>query len=296
MPDSLPPALRLLARFWLEEVRPADAATISALPELAEALPATDAAALAALAVEYQRLFGFNLPPYESVFVDPSGMLTAPATARVEALYRQAGWLPPRARVGAPDHLGLELLALADWLEAGQAGPAHRLHVSHLALWAPVFVLTLRRLSPPPFYAVLGELTAELLLAALPGGLPGDPFPVLPHPGDEETCDLPGLVRRLLTPYYAGLYLAREDIARLSRSLDLPAAVGDRPHMLATLFRQAGEFDLLPALLDRLRRLLHETGAAYEAWATDYPAWSPYADAWRARLAGGRELLDILSL
>lgn len=286
----MPPALRLLARFWLEEVRPADVATIAALPGLAETLPATGPAALAGLAVEYQRLFGFNLPPYESVFVDPSAMLLAPATARVEALYRQAGWLPPPARVGAADHLGLELLALADWLAAGQTGPAHRLHAGHLALWAPALALTLRRLSPPPFYAALGELTAELLLAALPPNLAPDPFP---PPAADEAGDLAGLVGHLLTPCRAGLYLAREDIARLSRGLDLPLAVGDRPRMLETLFRQAGEYDQLPALLDGLRRLLHQAGAACEAWAADYPAWSPYAAAWRARLAGSLEKLDI---
>ena len=288
MSDSLPPALRLLARFWLEEVRPADVATISALPDLAGALPVADTAALTGLAVEYQRLFGFNLPPYESAFVDPSGMLLAPATARVEALYRQAGWLPPPARVGAPDHLGLELLALADWLAAGQPGPARQLHAGHLALWAPVFVLTLRRLSPPLFYAALGELTAELLLATLPDGAACS-FPV--SPAGEDDGDLAGLVRHLLTPCQAGLYLAREDIARLSRGLDLPLAVGDRPRMLETLFRQAGEYDLLPALLDRLHHLLHEAGAAYEALATDYPAWTPCAAAWRARLAGTGEKL-----
>lgn len=290
--DSLSPALRLLARFWLEEVRPADVATIAALPGLAETLPAAGAAALTGLAVEYQRLFGFNLPPYESVFVDPSGMLLAPATARVEALYRQAGWLPPPARVGAADHLGLELLALADWLAAGQTGPARQLYANHLAVWAPALALTLGRLSPPPFYAALGELTVELLLAGLPHHLAADPLP-MPPPAGDEADDLAGLVRHLLTPCRAGLYLAREDIARLSRGLDLPLAVGDRPRMLETLFRQAGEYDQLPALLDRLRRLLHQAGAAYEAWATDYPAWTPYAAAWRARLLDSEKKLDI---
>ena len=107
----------ILGYFWLEEVRSDDAATIAGLPELAHALGSTDAVALTDLAVEYQRLFGSNLPPYESVFVDPTAMLMAPATSRVRALYQQAGWTPPAdVRAGALDHLGLELLALADWL------------------------------------------------------------------------------------------------------------------------------------------------------------------------------------
>src|SRR5262245_57567155 len=83
-------ALRLLSHFWLEEVRPDDLATITALSPLAETLPNPNPATLTDLAVEYQRLFGFNLPPYESVFIDPSMMLLAPATARVQTLYQQA--------------------------------------------------------------------------------------------------------------------------------------------------------------------------------------------------------------
>ena len=56
------------------------------------------------------------MAPYESVFVDPSAMLDAPATARVVTLYKRAGWAPPPgARVAAMDHIGLELRALADF-------------------------------------------------------------------------------------------------------------------------------------------------------------------------------------
>jgi len=80
MTGSFISALRLLGHFWLEEIKADDAETIAALPELAQTLPHIDSAALTDLAAEYQRLFGFNLPPYESVFIDPSVMLMAPAT------------------------------------------------------------------------------------------------------------------------------------------------------------------------------------------------------------------------
>lgn len=320
MTDPFIPALRLLSHFWLEEVRPADLPTIAALPELAAALPQTNQAALSDLAVEYQRLFGFNLHPYESIFIDPSVMLLAPATARVQVLYREAGWTPPaQLRVGAPDHVGLELLALAELKAEAKEdfiGLAHRLQTEHLALWVPAFILTLRRLAPHPFYAILGELTLELLLATLPAGLPSsplaDPFPALPPPpvfkdrlnpdleveenidtstGSETGLGLRELVRRLLTPCEAGLFLTREDIARISRNLDLPNMMGERASMLETLFRQAGEYQLVPALLDYLRRLLAEVDTAYQGWAEEYPAWTPYAQAWRRRVAAAQAVL-----
>ncbi|MEM7349038.1 MAG: molecular chaperone TorD family protein [Chloroflexota bacterium] len=321
-------ALRILAHFWLEEVRPNDAEIITALPELATALPDTSIATLDELAVEYQRLFGFNLPPYESIFIDPSAMLMAPATERVQALYRQGQWrVPSDTRTGAPDHIGVELLALADWLEARKAPFAHQLQTEHLALWVPPFVLALQRLSPHPFYIALSDLTVDLVLATLPMGKPDSPdnlFPDLPPPpvykGSGETAfdliqDIPTdtelqapidpnefsegnsdvdkgddsvslrrLIKGFLPPREAGLFITREDLARISQALELPISMGERYIMLETLFRQAGQYDLLPTLFEQLTRLLVTTKADYDRLAEEYPNWRPYAQAWNNRL------------
>jgi TorA maturation chaperone TorD len=309
MTNSIINALRLLAHFWLEEVKIDDADTVIALPELADTLPQTNAAALTDLAVEYQRLFGFNLPPYESIFIDPSAMLMAPATERVKSVYQQANWTPPAGmRTGAPDHLGLELLALADGLDAGQTGPAHRLHTEHLALWVPAFALALQRLSPHPFYATLADLSVDLLLSTLPEAeiaTNRDPFPVLPPPPvyrgtdepppaspDETKIGLRNIVKKLLLPCQAGLFITREDIAHLGQTLDLPGTMGERLRMLESLFRLAGQYELVPALLGQLKILLNETGAAYRNWATEYPAWTIYAQAWRKRLSASQNVLE----
>jgi TorA maturation chaperone TorD len=332
MSDPIPEAFRLLGRFWLEEVQPDDLTLISALPELAQALPTPDTETLTDLAVEYQRLFGFNLPPYESVFIDPSAMLMAPATSRVQTLYRQAGWTPPpTARAGAPDHLGLELTALADWMETGWNHLARQLHIRHLALWVPAFTQALHRPAPHLFYATLGSLTLELLLGTLPPDpVPGDvdPFPDLPPPptyqdhgmpsppssvqdmgsqSETEYADSPpvdevqetaiglrDIVRHLLTPRDAGLYLTRDDLVRISHALDLPGAMGDRSRMLETLFRQAGQYDLAPKLLDQLTRLLKEAEVTYQAWAHEHPDWAPYAQAWSGRVVSTQATLNAL--
>ncbi len=311
--EPLAEALRILGRFWLEEVQPHDLKLISALPELARTLPKADSDTLSDLAVEYQRLLGFNLPPYESVFIDPTAMLMAPATQVVQMLYRQAEWTPPAdARAGALDHLGLELLALANWLDEGRTELARRLQTRHLALWVPAFSLALRRLAPHPFYAELSNLTLGLLLGTLPlEPIPSDtdPFPRLPPPQsyqdqgmpspstdthEEMTVGLRDVVRRLLTPHFAGMYMTRQDIAHISRVLDLPGVMGERSRMLETLFRLAGQYELIPALFDQLTRLLEDAGAAYQTWADEYPVWAPYAHAWRCRVASVQLTLNKL--
>lgn len=333
MNDPVPRALRLLGRFWLEEVRPDDLTLISALPELAQALPTPDSHTLTDLAVEHQRLFGFNLPPYESVFVDPSCMLMAPATRRVQTLYHQADRTPPtNARTGAPDHLGLELTALADWMEDGRDHLARQLHTRHLALWVPAFTQAFQRLVPHPFYATLGSLTLDLLLATLPPDpVPSDvdPFPDLPplptyedhgtsfppnsvhvmgsqpetsdadSPPTDEAQETPislhDIVRHLLTPRDAGLYLTRDDLVRISYTLDLPVVMGDRSRMLESLFRLAGQYDLAPKLFDQLTGLLEEAQVAYSAWAYEHPVWAPYGQSWNGRVVSTQATLNSLN-
>lgn len=326
MNDPIPEAFRLLGRFWLEEARTDDLTLIAALPELAEALPTPATDTLTDLAVEYQRLFGFNLPPYESVFVDPSGMLMAPATSRVQVLYHQADWTPPTSvRTGAPDHLGLELTALADWIEKGRDHLAHQLHTRHLALWVPAFTQALQRLVPHPFYATLGKLTLDLLLATLPPDpvpFDVDPFPDLPPPltyqdhgmspppssvqvtgvdspppdeAQETLISLRDILRHLLTPRDAGLYLTRDDLARIGHALDLPGVMGDRFRMLETLFQLVGQYDLSPALFEQLARLVEEAQVTYSAWVYEYPDWAAYGRAWDGRLVSTQATLSSLN-
>jgi TorA maturation chaperone TorD len=315
-----------LSHFWLEEIRPEDLETIKSLPPLEQTLPDLNSDDLTDLAVEHQRLFGFNLPPYESVFIDPSAMLMAPATERIQTLYRHYGWqMPPELRAGAPDHIGVELLALADWLDLDQLAPARQLHGQHLALWGPPFILTLQRLSPHTFYQTLAELTLDLLLTTLPDtAIPAEAnlLPALPPPpvyhgtgerllksrpeisreisgspaqttgGEDPPAGGPGeMVKQLLAPRSAGLFFTRADLAGIGQRLDLPVVVGDRFKMMQSLFRQTVQYELAPDLLEQLDRLLTQVDAAYRDLGADYPHWTPYAEAWRDRLSVTRSTL-----
>jgi thymidylate kinase len=65
--------------------------------------------------------------------------------------------------------------------------------------------------------------------------------------------------------------------------------------MLETLFRQAGEYDLVPALFERLQQFLEQTQTQYQELAAEYPVWEIYAVAWQNRLANTQAILKELT-
>ncbi|MCG8347238.1 MAG: molecular chaperone TorD family protein [Chloroflexales bacterium] len=137
--------------------------------------------ALEDLQVEYQRLFGINVYPYESIFIDRELMLNSAATDRVVRLYQACGFDTLPAHVGAADHLGLELRLMAhlivaeryaagradetavQWARAQQARCLHE----HLARWAPILAQSLVRVATQPLYSAAATLTTELVLTDL---------------------------------------------------------------------------------------------------------------------------------
>ncbi|HEX5501985.1 MAG TPA: molecular chaperone TorD family protein [Thermomicrobiales bacterium] len=332
-------AYDLFARLYLDEPDAALARELRDLPGFAACVPPDEAlpAWLDGVAVEHQRLFGQNVYPYESVFVDPELLLNTAATERVVRFYRLGGFDPAGARAGAPDHLGLELrclghlVALEDRADGGGdragAARARRLQArclrEHLARWAPVCCLAVRRVTAEPLYRELADLTVDLVLGDLatlapPGGAPDptagtavdrDSAPETPDEppdgvlrpdvltGASEADEGPGLnriVRDLVTPARSGLLLARADLGRVARALGLPLALGDRFQMLRDLFTAAGQYGHLPTLLDALAALVGEADGALAALAAAHPAWAPYGAHWRRRLDGSRALIAAL--
>ncbi len=308
----------LLARLYLGEIDAELAAELAALPGfdalLASSPPTTHHPLLTSLAVEYQRLFGLEVYPYESLFVDDDLMLNTAATDRVVALYEDCGFEVGAARVGAADHLGLELrlmgeLAQAEAEAAGDAARrawARRMQArcldEHLAAWAPLCALTLARVAREPVYQLVAALTAELVTADVAeyGAQReegGDPSAVTLHASRSALDDEPGigaLVRELLTPARVGLWLCRSDIRAVGQALGLPAPIGERVAMLRGLFQAAGEYEQVPALLAALDAVWTAMGESVAALVAQSPGWSGYASPWQARLAYGRTRLAAL--
>lgn len=146
------------------------------LSELRQALP-QDASGVAALAIEYTRLFGAvgpdhgPLPPYESVHRDTS-------QAAVSEFYAEAG-LATFDAAAPPDHLGVEvrLMALlchgesASWRgghskQARLALENERAFLDrHLLAWAPRYLETLERAARHPLYRALAGTARRFVCA-----------------------------------------------------------------------------------------------------------------------------------
>ncbi len=279
---------------------------LAAVPDLAGVLPEPFDADEAAAA--HYRLFGRDVLPYASVFLDAAGRLGGAVTEAVQHAYLRAGWTAGRHDEAA-DHLAQELAFLAflagaeaEALEDGLPAEAARMrrHArafldAHLLPWLPAFVQAVQQ-QEDPFYTALAGLTLELALdhRAAPDTAGGAPRPALPPPPpllDEARTGLKDIAAYLVTTAWSGLYLGQADLARLGRTVQVPRGFGARAQTLHHLLETAVTFDRLPALLDALRDRAAAGQAAYEALAADHPVLREIAAAWRERLAGTVHLL-----
>ncbi|MCS6843429.1 MAG: molecular chaperone TorD family protein [Caldilineales bacterium] len=218
-------AFQLFAELYRSGLTPALLEQVQALPELAAVAPhpyVPDEAA-----ASFHTLFGLNVFPYQSIFLDPAGLLGGPETDRVRVSYRGMGFAADEASEPA-DHLAYELDALAFLCHAeaeawedgrgDMAARAQQLQADflkeHLLRWLPAFVAAVQR-QGDPFYAQLADLTLALAVERRRGlaeqqiaaGRPAGDGAVLvlrPRPGvngaaADPTAETPaGRVERLL--------------------------------------------------------------------------------------------------
>ncbi len=300
-------AYRLLSQLLLHGVTPALLPHIMALPELRQPLPPVfdpDAAA-----ADHQRLVGFTLFPYESVFRHPSGLLGGPLTAAAAQTYHQHAFTPPAA--AAADHIGVELAFLAflcggeaNARRAGQqpngvaAWQSHqrRFLQTRLLPWLPPLAVALQQ-QPLPFYQAVGEMLLELAadharalgIEAAPDD--DDAAASAALLADDKTS-LRDIARFLLTPPHSGVWLSREDVARLARQQQLPRGFGEREQMLLNALRAAAQYDALPAFVASLHDHWRDWQAAYRALAAQWPPLAPFIVCWQARSHNAGTLLS----
>jgi TorA maturation chaperone TorD len=319
----------LLADLFLQGLTAGTLPYLQAIPEIAAVLP-PDFDQDEAAADHYQ-LFGFNVFPYQSIFLHPAGLLGGPITDEVVRSYNQAGFATgpagSQAADESPDHLGYELrlmtflcAAEADAWDDGLPFVVTALAVTqrafldqHLLQWLPPFVLAVEQ-QDQPLYGRLARLTLELAAGhrqSLAGpigpsaALPPErdcPFVVtalaVPVPdllADEKT-GLREIAAYLLTPPHSGLYLSREDIGRLARAHHLPRGFGDRSQILLNLLRAAADYDTIGEVLADLAKLAERWTAGYGQMAesSDAPASTLHLVArdWQATAARTASLLE----
>lgn len=281
------------------------------LADRVRGLPGLDGLADPAMAVEYERVFLRGVVPYESVFRSGDGRRGGSVAARVADSYGEIGFDEHeggRWRVAGPDHLGLELRALAHLIAAeGAAWDAGRpdeagLHVEtqrvfladHLATWAEV---ALDAAAGPagegPYGALLGAIgdlvRSEIELVR--------PAPVLDSMLDEP-LPTPGpigpgrLARHLLAPDRCGLWLGSDEIAAGAARLGFPWRPMDGRANLTPLIRaavDAGELDLLVAPWIDIARLAADR---HRARAAAQPGAEAIWRSWHQRAAWTVALLE----
>jgi hypothetical protein len=138
-------------------------------------------------------------------------------------------------------------------------------------------------------------MTAEDWPATQRPGAP--PFAASEQRPAADEVRLRDVIRRLLTPTWAGLFLGRDDLARLGAALGFPLPALDRRIMLEHLFVAAAPAGLLPRLLDLLGEEVDAWIAIYRGWETAYPHTAAIWAEWRARAEALRgELVDMRGL
>ncbi len=118
------------------------------------------------LRVDYTKTFLLYIHPYESFFLDETGLLCTDVSTSVKRFYIMAGYEPviEEARVRCFDHIGLELAFMAKLIEENRLDLQYRFLKQHLVRWAPVFGIVVSEVASTKFYSAMGELLAEFVV------------------------------------------------------------------------------------------------------------------------------------
>ncbi len=244
-------------------------------------------------AAEHTDLLTFQLHPYASVHLGPEGMLGGEARDRVAGFLRALDVTPPPE----PDHLVVLLHALADLQDLAAAGSARADHAAtvllheHLGSWVGRLLARTVELGAAPLRR-WAELLAEVLAAELaargtPDVLPPAlrAAPPLSEPDEATAADW---TAEILAPARTGLVLARADLARAARDLDLGARVGERAFTLRALLDQDAAA-VLGWLAGEARRQAEDLGMVERTGGAGIAGW------WRRRLDDTAERLDVVA-
>jgi hypothetical protein len=210
-------------------------------PALAEALDLGRAPS----AAELTDLLSFQVYPYASVHLGDEGMLGGDARDRVAGFLRALDVTPP----AEPDHLVTLLHAYADLSDLAEAGSARAAHArgvllhEHLGSWVGRFLARVGELGAAPLVRWSEHVTAALADELARIGPPPHLPPALAEAGgppDPDEGTAAEWVAAILAPVRSGMVLARADLARAARELELGSRVGERAFVLRSLLDQDG--------------------------------------------------------
>lgn len=299
---------RLISQLFLTGVIGELLQLIQAVPELARHIP--EPFDLDEAAAAHYRLFGLNVFPYESIFLDDSGLIGGRLTEGVLHSYHHFGFEDEFAEY-PPDHIGQELAAMAylclaesealanedeDRVAVVQSHQASFLQ-NHLLRWLMPFVLSVKE-QGNEFYTAVSNLLTALIYdhyqsLSSESGLFVQEWSLHDFPNllNDSGTGLKEIAAFFSIPAYSGIYLSREDVGRLARRLKLPRGFGDRRQLLTNLMRSAGQYEQFPALMKALETTLLDWQKAYGSLLDRMPQLQPFVKPWQERTTNTIQLI-----
>lgn len=258
---------------------------------------------------EHYRLFGRNIIPYASAYVEPGGQLGGIVSDCFLAWYDLAAWNCDTLSE-APDHFGIqfEFLSFISDIEARTVEAGNSEAANHAAQACRHFVTNYLLPAWPPFIAAVTRATNELYPSVMSTGIQlaiahvrsaaeledfgvkhlrhetrgADPVELLIQVREGENIDLnldePRTSLRDVADYLtscrrSGAFISQTDLAAAGKHLDIPRGFGSRSVTLENMLRTASALDELGGLITDLK-LIYET--ALDKWLLLVePDWSP---------------------
>ena len=263
------------------------------------------------IAAAHHSMFGFNVFPHASVFLEEDGFLGKDVTESARAFYERSGLYAGDEREAA-DHITTELLFCSRL--ADDAPAMAEFFDTHLFAWLPSFVFAIER-RKELFYSQLGRVTLDLVIKhrkkLFYQKIPADLFEDSEEPeqpvgstsdggrsrsGDRSRGDSMSsgeLVERFSGARKCGLFLSRGDIIDLARSLKLPTGFGGRMQMLRTMFDSSQTYEREEELCAGLLNVCDQEIGRWQAIVADgapeaLVSWSEY---WTGKLRASQGLL-----
>jgi nitrate reductase assembly molybdenum cofactor insertion protein NarJ len=290
----------LFGRLLMEGLTPELLAYVEEIPELALAVPAFYDEDFAA--AHHQTIFGFNLFPFQSIFLDVTGLAGGREARRVQKFYNWVGFAPETAV--DPDHIGQLLNCLAFLCQSEAMGKSTRRHQAellgqHMLRWLLPFAQALKQ-QGNNFYTALANLLlhfaadhADDLRDEL-ATMPAYALPQAPNILANKKTGWKEIAGHLLVPAYTGIYLGRDDVGQLAKALKLPRGFGERQQMLVNLFQSAIVYDGFGNVMARLQEKTAVWQHAYQKNHNLFPHGAALAAPWQDRTAQTCEFLEQL--
>lgn len=255
------------------------------------------------LAAAHESVFGFNVFPFASVFLEVDGRLGQEITQGVRRFASLKG-IDVDPLGDAPDHICTELRIL-EQLE-NEPGLSARCLDEILLPWIPAFVCAVRDDGSAYYAQAVQQLLDDLLelrttLPQYSDDVSVEPCSSKPAPHildlEDSDTSVHDISDYLTSPSSSGLFLSRAQISGAAKSSRLPSGFGRRNQMMSTVLRSAAAYDSLGSFGESISAIIEHNRSVWQLVADKEPssAAKEWALDWLARLERTEKMLAKLS-